>query len=355
MTVAIVAVFILLCTNQVTALIVPYSWSTRKTISHTLWHSQSSTQLAARRRRRRRRRVKTLTRPDRPTMTTFRFPDDPEEELQSAEEDKTDTRVLYYKDTDSVSSVTESSALANTSLSMLIGASILTLVLSHPDATWAADSVISKGSLDPQSFVPVCPASDGFYRLLQSTTQTVVGRESFVEYGPLIAGGLLRVRLELCVVESFVNEAVIPFVQKNGISWILPLHETVETFLAGVIFSLATVFILIGSTKIVTIIITYTDFIIGLPARLFGGFAYDRALGKPVTLDIGLGPFKTRLVGPPVKEGEEEGSKDIDLTSLSPLNLATVIVSGGVKFTGEALGVSDFVFASLLVTAEQFG
>ena len=40
-----------------------------------------------------------------------------------------------------------------------------------------------------------------------------------------------------------------PFIQKNGLSWILPMHETVETFLAGTIFALALNFILVGSTK----------------------------------------------------------------------------------------------------------
>jgi hypothetical protein len=199
----------------------------------------------------------------------------------------------------------------------------------------SASDAISTGSLDPSRFVPVCPTSDGFYRILQGSTEAVVGREAFVEYGPLIAGGLLRIRLELCVVESFVNEAVIPFVRQNGLSWILPLHETVETFLAGVIFALAATFILIGSTKIITIIITYTDFLVGFPCRLLGGFSYDRALGKPVTLDVGLGPFKTRLVGPPKETMEEEA----DWSKLEPAGLATVLVSGGVKSVGVVLGV----------------
>ena len=81
-----------------------------------------------------------------------------------------------------------------------------------------------------------------------------MGPENFSEYGPLIAGGLLRIRLELCVVESFFNEAVGPFIQQNGLNWILPLHETVETFLAGVVFSLATTFILVGSKCIAFLI-----------------------------------------------------------------------------------------------------
>ena len=89
--------------------------------------------------------------------------------------------------------------------------------------------------LDPSNFQPVCAASDSFYRFAQSLVLGVVGPESYKEYAPLIAGGLLRVRLELCVVESFFYEAIIPFVKENGLSWVLPLHETVETFLAGTV------------------------------------------------------------------------------------------------------------------------
>ena len=78
-------------------------------------------------------------------------------------------------------------------------------------------------------------------------------------------------RLELCVVESFFYEAIIPFIKENGLSWILPLHETVETFLAGTIFAIASNFILIGSTKIITVIFTYADVFFGLPLRIVGG------------------------------------------------------------------------------------
>ena len=126
----------------------------------------------------------------------------------------------------------------------------------------AVDSIISQEVYNPATFQPVCPTSDGFYRFLQSGIETVVGKEKFIEYGPLIAGGLLRVRLELCVVESFFNEAVGPFIKENGVSWILPLHETVETFLAGSIFALATTFILVGSTKLLTVITTYFDLLV---------------------------------------------------------------------------------------------
>jgi hypothetical protein len=85
-----------------------------------------------------------------------------------------------------------------------------------------------------------------------------------VEYGPLIASVLLRIRLELCVLESFLYEAVLPFIQKKGLSWVLPLHETVETFLAGTIFAIASNFILLGSTKIFSIILIYADAITGV-------------------------------------------------------------------------------------------
>ena len=206
----------------------------------------------------------------------------------------------------------------------------------------AAASVYASPDMNPQNFQPVCPASDGFYRLLQGSTEAVVGRENFVEYGPLIAGGLLRVRLELCVIESFFNEAVGPFIKQNGLSWILPLHETVETFLAGTIFALASTFILVGSTKLVSVIVTYADVFLGVPFRVLGGFAFDRARGKPVTLDLGFGPFKTRVIGPP--DNTEEGGGDaggplIDFENTSPVNLVIVLTSGVVKYIGEGLKV----------------
>lgn len=204
--------------------------------------------------------------------------------------------------------------------------------------TALAVSSLSEGLLDPSKFQPVCPTSDGFYRFLQGSFQTIVGDDAFVEYGPLIAGGLLRVRLELCVVESFFKEAVGPFIEQNGVSWILPLHETVETFLAGAIFALATTFILIGSTKIVTVMVTYADILLGFPFRLLGGFVFDRATGKPVTLDIGFGKFKQRVVGPPEpKEGEK---KDFSLGDANPGSLAVIFLSGAFRVTGQAVGVS---------------
>lgn len=219
-----------------------------------------------------------------------------------------------------------------------------TLVL-NPDDSFAA-AKLSEGAFNPDSFRPVCATSDGFYRFLQGSTRAVVGDENFSEYGPLIAGGLLRIRLELCVVESFFNEAVGPFIKENGLSWILPLHETVETFLAGTIFALATTFILVGSTKLVQVIAFYGDLVIGGPCRLLGGFFFDRALGEPVTLDVSFfGFFKTRLVGPPVDFKEEEIRKALeagdkmklpDFDKVKPTDVPLLTVSGGVKVVGEA-------------------
>jgi hypothetical protein len=189
--------------------------------------------------------------------------------------------------------------------------------------------------LNPDNFNPICPASDGVYRTLQGTTQAIVGDEAFIEYRPLIAGGLLRIRLELCVVESFFNEAVGPFIQKNGFGWILPLHETVETFLAGSVFSLASTFILVGSTKIISVIVTYVDLFVGLPSRVFGGFFFDRARGKPVTLDLGFGPFKRRVVGPPDSDEEQPFIQDAN-----PFSFAIAAGAGAVKLFGETSRVS---------------
>ena len=148
-----------------------------------------------------------------------------------------------------------------------------TALMVAPTAVEAAMKPVplNSGDFNPATFRPVCPASDGLYRFAQETTQALVGPESFVEYGPLIAGGLLRVRLELCVIESFFNEAVGPFIEREGLKWVLPLHETVETFLAGTIFALASTFILVGSTKLISVIVTYGDIFLGVPCRTFGG------------------------------------------------------------------------------------
>ena len=227
----------------------------------------------------------------------------------------------------------DKSSTRRAALSFVTAAVPLTSLASNALAVSSRD-LISAGDLNPRNFDPVCPASDAFYRALQGGTQAIVGDEAFVEYGPLIAGGLLRIRLELCVVESFFNEAVVPFIEKNGVSWILPLHETVETFLAGVVFSLASTFILVGTTKIISVIITYLDLFLGLPLRVFAGFFFDRARGKPMTLDVGVGPVKTRIFGPDVvEESLVQGSK-------GPFALLVIVASGFFKLVGDISGVS---------------
>lgn len=218
-----------------------------------------------------------------------------------------------------------------------------------PSIALAATSATTNlENFNPDTFRPVCPTSDSFYRLLQGSAKVVVGDESFEQFGPLIAEGLLRIRLELCVVESFAYEAVVPFIQKNGLTWVLPLHETVETFLAGTIFALATTFIVVGSTKIVTIIVTYTDVFIGFPCRLFGGFAFDRARGKPVTFDLGVGPWNTRVIGPKVEDGDLKAQQikedQFDFSKISASQWPFVLATGVVKTIGESSKVRLYYY-----------
>jgi hypothetical protein len=149
----------------------------------------------------------------------------------------------------------------------LIALPLLMGLLLSTSSVQADDTV---NIFDPSKFQPVCPASDGVYQVLKLTANGLVGRENVDEYGPLIASVLLRIRLELCVLESFLYEAVIPFVSKKGLSWILPLHETVETFLAGTIFAIASNFILLGSTKILSVLLIYADVVTGMPTRFIG-------------------------------------------------------------------------------------
>ncbi len=232
-------------------------------------------------------------------------------------------------------------------LASLGAASVLTAMAVFSDEATAIsmpkELTLSSGSFDPSTFVPVCPASDGLYRVFQGSAKTIVGADNFQEYGPLIASGLLRVRLELCVVESFFNEAVGPFIRQNGLSWVLPVHETVETFLAGTVFALATTFILVGSTKILTVILTYADFLVGGPLRLFGGFAFDRARGKPVVLDIGLGPFKTRVIGPKDVVVDKDDDWSVDFSDVGPGDPAVLVISGSAKVLGTIIKVCTTV------------
>ncbi|CAJ1954406.1 unnamed protein product [Cylindrotheca closterium] len=284
--------------------------------------------------------------------------------------EREETEAAVEKYIDFISSDSESSsvapAVASGAMLAATGAFSTWMITSNlPVANAVTMPKELSASFDPSNFVPVCGASDNFYRLLQGTAEAVVGTDNFKEYGPLIASGLLRVRLELCVVESFFNEAVGPFIRENGLSWVLPLHETVETFLAGTVFAIATTFILVGSTKILTVIFTYADFFVGAPMRILGGFSFDRARGRPVIFDIGFGPFKTRLIGPKDLEVDENAGKfdfAVDMSKTELKNLPGIVFAGSVKAAGQSVGlvrelldaIDLFVGKSLILWATAY-
>lgn len=180
------------------------------------------------------------------------------------------------------------------SVVLVLTISCVALAAFHPDAALAANSPSALKAqttmdlFDPSQFQPVCPGSDGVYQILKYTANSLVGADNVVEYGPLIASVLLRIRLELCVLESFIYEAVVPFVRTKGLSWVLPLHETVETVLAGTIFAIASNFILLGSTKILSVLFIYADALTGMPARFLGGQAKRRLNGPGAVVGAGF-------------------------------------------------------------------
>jgi len=144
-------------------------------------------------------------------------------------------------------------------------------------AVWAstvgvADVARAQGAaIDPwTTFSPVCPASDGVFRVGQRAAIALAGDENIENYRPLINDVLIRVRTELCVLESFLRETAVPFVQEKGVGWVLPARETSETYLAGVVFMIGANFILLGSTKVVAIMAIYHDLSLGLATRLMG-------------------------------------------------------------------------------------
>ena len=136
----------------------------------------------------------------------------------------------------------------------------------HPET--AAAAINSPAAIDPFfQFNPVCPASDGVFRVGQRAALGLAGADNIENYRPLINDVLIRVRTELCVLESFSRETALPFIREKGLGWVLPLHETSETYLAGVVFMVGANFILLGSTKVVAILAIYHDLSLGLLAR----------------------------------------------------------------------------------------
>ena len=84
---------------------------------------------------------------------------------------------------------------------------------------------------------------------------------------------------------------------------------------------------------------------------MLGGFFFDRARGKPVTLDIGVGPFKTRVIGPKETEDQEKKKNpydySVDFSRTGPKDLPVVILSGGVKAAGQSIGLLREVLDSV--------
>lgn len=237
--------------------------------------------------------------------------------------------------------IDQEDAIAN---SLVAGLAVATLLAAASPAAAAGMNVQGLPDMpqpvldafDPRQFQPVCTVSDSFYRFAQVVVAQLVGGANYKEFAPLIAGGLLRVRLELCVVESYFNEAVIPFIRENGLTWILPVRETVQTYLAGTIFAVASNFILIGSTKLVTVIFTYGDFFVGFPLRLAGNAGWrtleeKAGFTEPPTKKKGWfgGIFdkKPELIPP---DFEEVVEANVD----SPKGVASLATFGALRLLG---------------------
>lgn len=152
------------------------------------------------------------------------------------------------------------------------GAAGAAYVLLGADVPSASAAVTAAAGIDPFfNFNPVCPASDGVFRVGQRAALSLAGDQNIENYRPLINDVLIRVRTELCILESFGRETALPFIREKGLGWVLPLHETSETYLAGVVFMVGTNFILLGSTKVIAILAIYHDLSLGLLARGAGG------------------------------------------------------------------------------------
>lgn len=181
--------------------------------------------------------------------------------------------------------------------------------------------------LTPETFRPVCPASDGLYGFGKAAADGLLGSEG-AEYRPLAIEALLRVRLEVCVLESFVYEAVVPFVQRKGLGWILPLHETIDTVIAGTVFAIAVNFILFGTTKILSVLGIYHDFLVGAPLRLIGFAILPEQKPKET-------PFiQINWPGTPQEKEEDEEEKEPPPPPAAPLAVFGGVCKGYGIFAG---------------------
>eukprot|EP00440_Ansanella_granifera_P003719 gb/GFBE01004036.1/.p1 GENE.gb/GFBE01004036.1/~~gb/GFBE01004036.1/.p1 ORF type:complete len:329 (+),score=65.89 gb/GFBE01004036.1/:1-987(+) len=190
-------------------------------------------------------------------------------------------------------------------------------------ASLAQSAHAQLGTIDltPDTFKPVCPASDGIYGFGKGAADALLGAEG-AEYRPLAIEALLRVRLEICVLESFVYEAIIPFVQRKGLGWILPLHETIDTVIAGTVFAVAVNFILFGTTKILSVIGIYHDFLVGAPLRLIGYAILPERKKKEVPF------FQINWPGAPPPTYEEEAEEAPKPPPEGPLAIFGMLCKG---------------------------
>ena len=114
----------------------------------------------------------------------------------------------------------------------------------------------------------------------------------------------------------------------------------VETFLAGVIFAVASNFILIGSTKLITVVFTYSDVFVGFPSRVIGGFGW-RSLenkAKPPKRaepeDESKGLWK--LLKPKPRPEPPSLEQVVKANNKEPAGIAGLVFWGGLKGVGEA-------------------
>ena len=99
---------------------------------------------------------------------------------------KADVNAKFYR---VAAAVSASVGLACVLASILgVNSGAVSFAIESPDMT---------ALFDPKQFNPVCPNSDGVYSLLKNSANFVVGPENVIQYGPLIASVLLRIRLFL--------------------------------------------------------------------------------------------------------------------------------------------------------------
>ena len=94
-------------------------------------------------------------------------------------------------------------------------AGLASYAATRPDAP-AFAAATGSATIDPFfNFNPVCPASDGVFRVGQRAALGLAGADNIENYRPLINDVLIRVRTEQCVLESFSRETALPFIREK--------------------------------------------------------------------------------------------------------------------------------------------